>query len=283
MTQNERDRCDLQGGEGLALRPLRFRSMVVRNRVIRDSWEPAFDWERKFAQAGVGAIISPPYSVLDLPREHIERIHSYLCKYIVRIRQESSPRQVLTTTEIGHVIQSLAKEAQQARDLGADGVEIDGSGGTVIARFMGHGPSDRPAAYQGPVGRRCLLAREIVRAVRDSVDPDFHVQIRLGASSPLGMMAAGTLQLIRWLKEDGIDAVHLTAGDVPGAQTERSMEVAARYIKGITDLPVLLSGSFRTPGAILTALREGACDAVTLKRPLIASSRAVAMRPRLIA
>jgi len=277
MTMNDgRDGAGTTVGERPVLHPLRFRSMELRNRVIRSSLAPAPDWERRFAQAGVGAIISacievgpdgdrPPLGAL---REHLRSIQSYLCRYIIQIGHATSPHQVWTTAEIEHVIRSFADAARWARESGADGVEIDGARGSLIAQFLGQSTGDRPGGYRGSLERRCRLAREIVQAVRLSAGPDLHVQIQLGATSPMGMMAAGTLHLVRWLAEDGIDAIHLAPdGDHPRARTGRSFAVAARFVKEVARVPVLRNGAFGTVDEILTALDDGSCDAVTLTRP----------------
>ena len=84
------------------------------------------------------------------------------------------------------------------------------------------------------------------------------------------MMAAGTLELVRWLEEDGIDAIHLTPdGDHPGAQAEGPVGFATRYVKDVVSVPVLRNGLFQTEDSIRTALGNASCDAVTLTRPLV--------------
>jgi 2,4-dienoyl-CoA reductase-like NADH-dependent reductase (Old Yellow Enzyme family) len=137
-------------------------------------------------------------------------------------------------------------------------VEIDGSEGSLIAQYLAPGvANDRPPAFQGTLEQRARLARQIARGVRHHVGPDFHVQVRLGVTSPLGMMAAGVLQLLEWLEEDGIDAVHVNANTVAG-----------RYLKELAQVPVVRSGRFESEALARAALADGSCDAVALVRPL---------------
>jgi 2,4-dienoyl-CoA reductase-like NADH-dependent reductase (Old Yellow Enzyme family) len=137
-----------------------------------------------------------------------------------------------------------------------------GAGGSLIARSMGPGLGDRPDG--------AWLAREIVQAVRQAVGRRFHVQVRLEAGSPLGMMAAEMLQLACWLEEDGVDAIHLTPdGNHPEAQAERLVALTTRSVKAIARVPVLRNGLFHTTDSVMTALENGSCDAVTLTRPLV--------------
>lgn len=260
--------------------PLSFRNLEIKNRVIRAGYSPAqdgkagptatasFDWELKFAEAGVGMIISPRAVVrpsglaTDLPaihpcwQEHVGQVHAFRCPYIIRIGQGNSMQEAPDGLELKGIVRGFAEAARAVREYGADGVEIDGARGSLIARLMGQD--------------RGQLAREIAQAVRQAVGARFHVQVRLGATSPLGMMAAGTLKLVHWLEEDGVDAIHLTPdGDHPGAQAEEPMAFATRYVKEIARVPVLRNGLFHTPASIVAALENGSCDAVTLTRPLV--------------
>ena len=263
-------------------RPLKLRNLEIPNRVIRAGYSPTqdgkvgyslatcFDWELKFAEAGVGAIISPRAVVRpaglpsEIPaihpcwQEHVGQVHAYRCPYIIRIGQGNSMEEAPGGAELKGIIRGFAEAARAVRDSGADGVEIDGARGSLIARFLAPGLDARLD--------RTRLAREITQAVRAAVGARFHVQVRLGATSPLGMMAAGTLKLVHELEEDGVDAIHLTAD---GDQAEEPMAFTARYVKEIASVPILRNGLFHAPSSIVAALENGSCDAVTLTRPLV--------------
>src|SRR4051794_36084154 len=83
--------------------PLEFRTLKTKNRIFRAGYSPvgddlperallaAFDWELRFAEAGVGAIISPRTVVRpaglpsELPaihpcwQEHVGQVHALGC------------------------------------------------------------------------------------------------------------------------------------------------------------------------------------------------------------
>ncbi|MBM2821898.1 MAG: oxidase [Thermoleophilia bacterium] len=104
--------------------PLRFRSLTVKNRILRSSISGRFDnyegsgtqtrinWELKFARGGVGAIISawcgveprgfivPGYACIDrdetIPfwRELGERVHEHDCKYVLQLAYAGRQRDI---------------------------------------------------------------------------------------------------------------------------------------------------------------------------------------------
>jgi 2,4-dienoyl-CoA reductase-like NADH-dependent reductase (Old Yellow Enzyme family) len=57
----------------------------------------------------------------------------------------------------------------------------------------------------------------------------------------------------------------------PGDKIEGANLPDARAIKATVSIPVLVTGGFQTASVIRTAIEDGACDAVTIARPLIAN------------
>ena len=257
--------------------PLRFRSLTVKNRILRSNISGRFDnydgsgnkarinWELKFARGGVGAIISsfapiqrigrilPNYATIDrddtVPfwRELVGRVHEHGCKYIIQLshsgrqrdirslefpgaapsstdRPESLhglPARAMTVEEIQEVIHCFAQGARRAREAGADGVELHGANGYLITQFLSSGINDRRDQYGGPLEHRARFVREIVQAIRREVGRDFHLQMKISATEHhdalfpwegKGNTIEDSIQVVRWLEEDGIDAVHVSTG-----------------------------------------------------------------------
>ncbi|HZN92203.1 MAG TPA: tRNA-dihydrouridine synthase [Myxococcales bacterium] len=253
--------------------------MRLKNRVLRASGTVSLDYELRFAEAGVGAIIASPGAAAG--PDHIAAIQAHGCRYLFRLALPWSPHRAPSGSDIDEALGFFADAARLTRETGADGVEIDGGEGTLVAQFLGPGTDERPSAYRGPVEHRARLIREIVRAARGAVGRDFHLQVRLGVSSVLGLMAASTVQVVHWLEEDGIDAIHLAPeGRHPGAQAEAPFAFATRIVKEAARVPVLRNGRFETERSIQSALADESCDAVTLARPLAPDRRdEVSLRP----
>jgi 2,4-dienoyl-CoA reductase-like NADH-dependent reductase (Old Yellow Enzyme family) len=144
--------------------PLQFRNLELKNRVIRAGYSPTqddtvgrfiaaacFDWELKFAEAGVGAIISPRAVVRpaglpsELPaihpcwQEHVGQVHARGCPYIIRIGQGISLQEAPDGPEVKGIVRGFVEAARAVRDCGADGVEIDGGGRLADRQVHGAG------------------------------------------------------------------------------------------------------------------------------------------------
>jgi 2,4-dienoyl-CoA reductase (NADPH2) len=127
----------------------------------------------------------------------------------------------MNQTDIDDVVEAFAKGAKRAEDAGLDGVELHGANGYLITQFLSSAINDRTDGYGGTLANRARFVREIVRAIRQRVKPDFHVQMKISATEygdalddddPKGNTVEDAIQVCQWLVEDGIDAIHVSAG-----------------------------------------------------------------------
>ena len=367
--------------------PLRFRTLEVRNRVLRSSiagrfdgwdgsgWQARINWEERFARAGVGAIVSawcgvdrrglivPGYASIErddrIPfwRELGKRVQEHGCAYVLQLahagRQRDIPgiefRKGLSSTgkpdplhgfeaeratpaELREIVRAFAAAAHRAREAGLDGVEIHGANGYLFTQFLSSAINDRKDEYGGSLENRARLLVETLRAVREAVGDDFHVQVKISATERAdaflfwlrrGNTIADAVRVCCWLQEAGADAIHVSAGStfphplnpagelplqevrdnydglvssgihafrnyllyrlplVSGIMQRRwerapdSVEGAnladARALKKAVSIPVLCTGGFQTASVVRNAISSGACDAVTIARPLVAN------------
>jgi 2,4-dienoyl-CoA reductase (NADPH2) len=288
-----------------------------------------------------------------------ETVHHYDCRYILQLshsgRQQDVPgvtnlyRRPLSSTsrpeplhgflctamsesQVEETVQAFVDGAVRAKRAGLDGVELHGANGYLITQFLSSAINDRRDRYGGPLQNRARFLREIVQGIRRAL-PDFHLQVKISAIDmnhvipweKKGNTLEETIQVCKWIEEDGADAIHVSLGSLfphplnpPGdfdfqtiANTYDTMlsggihtfrdyllfryrvlrpifrwiwfrmkrgrpvegvgleEAAA--IRAAVGIPVISTGGYQNAELIRYALRRGACDAVSIARPLIAN------------
>jgi 2,4-dienoyl-CoA reductase (NADPH2) len=131
--------------------------------------------------------------------------------------------EAMTTAQIQETVAQFAEGARRAREAGLDGVELHGANGYLITQFLSSAINDRTDEYGGPLENRARFVREVVRAIRARVGRDFHLQMKISAQEyddalalfgrgPSGNTLAESVQVCKWLVEDGIDAIHVSTG-----------------------------------------------------------------------
>ena len=143
-------------------------------------------------------------------------------------RNRTSP---MSVKEIKDEVDKFAAAALRVQKAGADGVEVTASKGYLIHQFLNPATNRRSDDYGGSMEKRFQLLREVVSAVRASVGKDFLFGVRLSATDynylplqirlppvlPLGNYFIGNrlatnLQYGAWLRDLGIDYLHIDSG-----------------------------------------------------------------------
>jgi 2,4-dienoyl-CoA reductase-like NADH-dependent reductase (Old Yellow Enzyme family) len=120
----------------------------------------------------------------------------------------------MTLAEIDRTVEEFAAAAGRAREAGFDGVEIHMSHGYLLNEFLTPYTNRRTDHYGGSFTNRLRLPREVTRAVRERVGPDYPVLVKLNGDDLL-MVRGGTstdefVRVALALQEDGIDAVEIS-------------------------------------------------------------------------
>jgi 2,4-dienoyl-CoA reductase-like NADH-dependent reductase (Old Yellow Enzyme family) len=179
-------------------------------------------------------------------RELGRKVHEHDCKYILQLSHGGRQRDIptidypiglsstnkmdplhgfecerMTLAQINETVQAFAEGARRARDAGLDGVELHGANGYLITQFLSSAINDREDEYGGVLANRARFVREIVQAIRKRVGRDFHLQMKISATEynnallerePPGNTVDDSIQVCQWLKEDGVDAIHVSSG-----------------------------------------------------------------------
>ncbi len=131
--------------------------------------------------------------------------------------------QAMTRDEIKQTIQLFADGARRAREADLDGVELHAANGYLITQFLSSAINDRKDEYGGGLANRARFLLEIVEAIRRTVGRDFHLQVKISAEDHNnalypwegnGNTLADTIQICKWLEQNGVDAIHVSSGSM---------------------------------------------------------------------
>jgi 2,4-dienoyl-CoA reductase-like NADH-dependent reductase (Old Yellow Enzyme family) len=198
--------------------------------------------------------IVPNYAMIDHDR-HIpfwralgRAVHEHDCKFIMQLSHAGRQRDIggiefptglsstdkpdpthgfqcerMTKPQIRETVAAFAEGARRAREAGLDGVELHGANGYLITQFLSSAINDRTDEYGGSLENRARFVLEVVRAIRQRVGNDFHLQMKISAQDrndavaffgkgPAGNTLDESVQVCTWLVEAGVDAIHVSTG-----------------------------------------------------------------------
>jgi len=177
-----------------------------------------------------------------------------------------------TDAQIVDVIERFRAAAVRAADAGFDGVELHGAHGYLLCQFLSATQNQRTDRWGGPFEHRARLLRETLRAVRAAVPPRFVVGVRISPEdrgNAKGLDLDESLQLARWLADDGADFLHLSVWNASKPTVKRpEVHPITAFRAVVPDLPLVVAGSIWT-SAEAQAARDLGADAVALGRSAI--------------
>jgi 2,4-dienoyl-CoA reductase (NADPH2) len=202
-------------------------------------------------------------------------------------RASINPRtpRVLTGEEIEGTLDDFVRCAELAASVGFDGVELMGSEGYLINQFTAPRTNDRQDAWGGSEDARGRFAVEVTRRIRRRLGTGLLMMYRISAADllPDGASADETDALARRIEAAGADLLNTGYGwheaPVPtiAYQVPRAAwAFGAARLKRAVSIPVVASNRVNTPEVAEALLASGACDLVSMARPLLADPGFVA-------
>lgn len=178
----------------------------------------------------------------------------------------------LTETEIEDLIERYGRAAGLAKQAGFTGVQIHGAHGYLVSQFLSPLHNQRTDGWGGSLQNRARFVREIYAAIRRNVGDDFPVAIKMNSADFQrgGFEEADSLTVMRTLQDAGIDLIEISGGtyEAPAmsgkGMSERTKAREGYFLDFVTrartrlDVPLCITGGFRSPDGMVTALNEGA-------------------------
>jgi 2,4-dienoyl-CoA reductase-like NADH-dependent reductase (Old Yellow Enzyme family) len=187
----------------------------------------------------------------------------------------------MTPADIQSTIAAFAAGARRTKQSGFDGIQLHAAHGYLISQFLSPYFNHRTDEYGGSLENRARLLLDIYTAVRSEVGEDYPVMMKINSSDFLdgGLTDTDMIEIVKMLADVGLDAVELSggtrySGECPPIRRGEDdgvyyREMAVRC-RAAVDIPVMLVGGIRDLDTANSLLTEGACDYISLSRPLIA-------------
>ena len=181
-----------------------------------------------------------------------------------------------TTLDIERTIAAFAAAARRCAQAGFDGVEIHGAHGYLITQFLGTISNTRDDEWGGALENRARFLRRIVAATRDATHEDFMIGVRLSPEvAEQGVDLDDSLQVAKWLVQDGVDYVHVSNWDSfkPPAKHPESDKLLTTWFREAVGaaMPLIATGAVWTAAQADQVLAQGA-DLIGLARAAIGNA-----------
>jgi len=180
----------------------------------------------------------------------------------------------LTAKEVDDLIEAYRSAARRALAAGFDMIEFHAAHGFLLHEFLSPVTNQRTDEYGGPLENRARLLLRIVEAVRSVWPQERLLLVKLSSMDweDGGLTVADQVQVVRWLKDRGIDAVDCSVGHItsyrpveyPGCQVP-----FAETFRREVGIPTLAVGMITRPEMAEEIVCNGRADMVVLGRELL--------------
>ena len=197
----------------------------------------------------------------------------------------------MTEADIADAIRRYARVAAVARETGFTGVQVHGAHGYLISQFLSPVTNLRTDEWGGPLENRARFLLETVAATRAAVGDDFPVAVKLNSADfqKGGFTLEECVKVAGWLAAAGIDLLEISGGTyeqpqmfehqgmeetaaAPQRESTRRREAYfleyARAIQAHAQVPLMVTGGFRSRAVMADAVATGETAVVGVARPL---------------
>jgi len=191
----------------------------------------------------------------------------------------------LTEAEIEGLVARFGRAAGLAVQAGFTGVQIHGAHGYLVSQFLSPRHNVRTDRWGGSLENRARFVLAVYGAMREAVGPSVPVSIKMNSADFQrgGFDEDDSLQVMTWLQDAGIDLIEVSGGtyEAPAMTgVKRSTREREGYFldfvsraKESLQVPLCVTGGFRTPAGMEQALEEGAA--------MVGLARALCVQPEL--
>ena len=199
----------------------------------------------------------------------------------------NKPCRELTTEEVRQIIKKFVDTGKRAYDCGYDAVQIHGAHGYLLSDFVSPFTNKRTDEFGGNFEKRTKILVDIYNQLRDEVDKNFPILIKLNTMDYLqgGLRLDEAKNIANILIETGYDAIEPSSGrynlkfssrkTYPSVmdKSEKNENYFLQNVKRLKPImrgrPIILQGGIRNPFVIEEIIKENVAEFIALSRPLI--------------
>jgi len=206
----------------------------------------------------------------------------------------------LTIEEIEDVIERFIFTAKVAQDTGFTGIQIHSAHGYLMSEFLSPDINKRNDEWGGSLENRSRILLRIINGCREALGDNYPISVKLNSADfqKGGFSAEDSSKVASMLSDAKIDLLEISGGTYeqprllgldtvsinPKRSEIRKESTIAREayflayteeIKKVIDIPLMVTGGFRSRLAMETAINQGACEIVGIGRPLCSDPSSV--------
>jgi 2,4-dienoyl-CoA reductase-like NADH-dependent reductase (Old Yellow Enzyme family) len=189
-----------------------------------------------------------------------------------------------SVAELHALIEAFARAASRAKEAGFDGVQVHAAHGYLLNQFLSPALNHRTDEYGGSLQNRARFPVEVLRAVRESVGPDYPILVKINSRDFLegGLSLDESIETCGLLTDVGLDAIEVSGGlrlsgelgpirQGPFAKDQEAyFEEECRRFSCRLPLPLILVGGVRSFSVAARLLEDDIADYISMSRPFIA-------------
>lgn len=189
------------------------------------------------------------------------------------------PPRALTEDEIWDIVDRFAQAAHRCEKAGFTGVQLHGAHGYLLSQFFSPHHNQRTDKWGGSFDKRLRFVSEIYREIRNRTGGSFSVGIKINSSDfqKGGFTQEDSLRVAQALDAMGIDLIEISGGSWENPVNRRGTKEStkrreayfldyAEKVKELIQVPLMVTGGFRTDGAMTSAVSSGSVDIIGLAR-----------------
>lgn len=192
----------------------------------------------------------------------------------------------MTEEEIQYAIGRYANAAVLAKKVGFNGVQIHGAHGYLVSQFLSARHNQRDDQWGGSLENRMRFALSVYQAIREKVGDDYPVAIKLNSADFMdgAFTEEDSMQVVQALTAAGMDLIEISGGtyespemaqETPNEPVKASTKKReaffmdyAEKVRALVDIPLVVTGGFRSTKGMNDALATGALDMIGIARPM---------------